>query len=231
MRPKLLDLFCGAGGAAMGYHRAGFDVVGVDIKRQPRYPFSFVQMDAIEALDRLSRSGWYIEPEEDDRAYFGTDFAAIHASPPCQRYSALTNRWGTSKKHPAMIGKVRKRLKELGLPWVIENVEGSPLRKPVMLCGSMFSLTTLSRSHYLKRHRLFESSHPIFCGEKCSHGNLAISVVGNGGGCSTRDNLRFCGVQQRREAMGIGWMTNAEMSQAIPPAYTEHIGKQLIQWC
>lgn len=230
MKPKLLDLFCGAGGCAVGYSRAGFDVVGVDSKPQPRYPFQFVQMDALEVLDILSRDHWYIETEDNDKPYFGRDFAAVHASPPCQRYSQLTNRWGVQKKHPALIAKTRDRLKRLGLPWVMENVEGSPLRKPVMLCGSMFELTTISRSHYLKRHRLFECSRPLHCGLKCSHGKQAISVVGNGGGCSTRDNLRFCSVQQRREAMGIGWMTNVEMSQSIPPAYTEFIGRQLIQY-
>ena len=113
---RLLDLFCGAGGAAMGYHRAGFEVVGIDIAPQPNYPFEFVQADAME---------------------FPLDgFDAIHASPPCQAYTALA-----TGKHPRLIEPMRERLASSGVPWVIENVVGAPLRQPVLLCGSMFGLS------------------------------------------------------------------------------------------
>ena len=132
-RPRLLDLFCGAGGAAMGYHRAGFDVVGVDINPQPHYPFAFHQADALE--------------------YPLAGFDAIHASPPCQRFSTMTQRWARSSSRPGPDEPTRSRLRESMLPYVIENVAGAPLVGPIRLCGSSFGLP-------VRRHRLFEMSSP-----------------------------------------------------------------------
>jgi DNA (cytosine-5)-methyltransferase 1 len=135
MKPRLLDLFCGAGGAAMGYHRAGFDVVGVDVNPQPNYPFEFVQEDALWVLDR-----WWT----------GT-YDAIHASPPCQHYANVTRWRGNRDNHPALIAEVRGGLQAIGLPWVIENVRTSQLRGDFMLCGTQFGLP-------IRRHRYFETS-------------------------------------------------------------------------
>lgn len=216
MRPLLLDLFAGAGGAAVGYHRAGFDVVGVDIRLQPNYPFEFHQGDALEFLGRF----WGAKP-----------FDAIHASPPCQKYlnmGAVNRKLGRGYKHPDLVAETRALLIDTGLPWVIENVEGAPLLEPVRICGTGFGLP-------LRRHRLFESNIPI-AGIPCAHnrftepkywtgwrpnGELRLSTVvqvyGNAGG---REHWPA--------AMGISWMTSREMCQAIPPAYTEYIGTQLL---
>lgn len=233
---RLLDLFCGAGGAAMGYHRAGFEVVGVDIKPQPHYPFEFHQADAIEYL-----------------AEHGCEFDVIHASPPCQAFSAMTNgRWQDRlKNHPDLIDPTRKLLCKIGRPYIIENVIGAPLIDPIMLCGTMFALETKAKSQ-LRRHRLFECSFsPNSLLPPCNHRNNAsvigvygggqhpqrrripstIGVYGHAGGSSKRDYLDFScfTTKDRRDAMGIDWMTGNELSQAIPPAYTEFIGRQLMQ--
>jgi len=213
-RPKLLDLFCGAGGAAMGYHRAGFDVVGVDIKPQPRYPFTFIQADAMTF------------PLE--------GFDAIHASPPCQGYStAVTSRsskWVPTKgkDEPRLIEGIRARLDGIGAPYVIENVWGARRDcRFFMLCGSMFGLS-------IARHRVFESS-PLFLAP--GHGNCRglakreaerlgweyrdMAVTGKG---------RRSGTGERwAQLLGIDWpATQHELAEAIPPAYTEFIGKQLL---
>jgi DNA (cytosine-5)-methyltransferase 1 len=217
-RPLLLDLFCGAGGCAVGYHRAGFDVVGVDHKPMPRYPFEFIQGDALEYL-----------------AEHGSEYDAIHASPPCQRYSVGTKSIpGRSESHPDLVPQTRELLEAVGKPWVIENVVGAPLRFPLKLCGSMFGLL-------VERHRLFESSELLLSPGRCRHhlfvgnypcgrssgtaraGERSKVVHVYGQGCSRGDR----GLWQR--AMGINWMTMREMAQAIPPVYTEWIGKQLIR--
>lgn len=200
--PRILDLFCCAGGAGMGYRRAGFDVVGVDIAPQPNYPFPFHRGDALEYL-------WA----------HGNEFDAIHASPPCQAYSETQRLQGN--EHPELIPPTREALKALGLPWVIENVPGSPLIDPFELCGGMFGLKTY-------RHRLFETNFSLFIpihpehearqtkmGRKPKDGEF-IHVVGN-----------FSGVDYARKAMDIDWMNRDEMAQAIPPAYTQFIGLQL----
>ncbi len=215
MSLRLLDLFCGAGGAAMGYHRAGFDVVGVDIEPQPNYPFEVHCRDALAVIDDLD--------------YFG-DFDVIHASPPCQRYSDLAKRNGNGADWPDLIAPIRELLEQTGLPWVIENVEGAPLRDPIMLCGTMFpGLRVL-------RHRLFESSvpltppahgdHPlVFTHDKrkAHYGELdqdTSFVQVTGGGNAT--------VANKAAAMDIDWMTGAELNEAIPPAYTQFLGEQLL---
>lgn len=195
----------------MGYHRAGFDVVGVDIKAQKHYPFEFHQADALEYL-----------------AEHGPEFDVIHASPPCQAFSALKSMWN-SRKHPDLIAPTREALRACGKPYIIENVPGAPLIAPFMLCGTMFGLGVGIAE--LRRHRLFEASFPVGLQTPCAH-RLFRQVIGVYGGHG-RDRRRKANTQdfstrQRREAMGIDWMTGTELSQAIPPAYTEWIGKQLM---
>lgn len=205
---RLLDLFCCAGGAGTGYHRAGFEVVGVDKVHQPRYPFEFHQADALEYL-----------------AEHGHEFDAIHASPPCQRHSTMTIRWGRQEEHPNLIGPTRKALMSLGKPYVMENVVGAPLCNAVVLCGSMFGLR--SGEWQLQRHRLFESNIMLWTPGECRHKGRALAVYGHAGGTSRRDGIRFPGTGAWPEGMGIDWMTGEELAEAIPPAYTEWIGKQL----
>lgn len=212
-RPLLLDLFCGAGGAAMGYHRAGFDILGVDIVDQPNYPFEFVRDDAVEHLAAL------IDLDMIDES----GFAAIHASPPCQdhsRLAALTGEHGTGW----MLGAVRELLTWTGVPWVIENVPGADMRADFRLCGCMFDLPGL------RRERWFETSwHGFALRPPCHHDDETVTVAGHPGGSSRRDGTRgFADTATWRRAMGIDWMTARELAQAIPPAYTEHIGAQLI---
>jgi DNA (cytosine-5)-methyltransferase 1 len=203
MRPRLLDLFCCAGGAAMGYAQAGFDVVGVDLNPQPRYPFAFIQHDAMTLDRRFLRS-----------------FDAIHASPPCQAYTKAQRL--RHREHPDLVKPVRDMLLAADVPFVIENVPGSPLRNPYTLCGGMFPELRVYR------HRWFECSFPVWCmghrphaapqvkmGRRVAEGEF-IQVVGN-----------FSGVEYARRAMGIDWMTRDELREAIPPAFTKHIGEQL----
>jgi len=200
-RPKLLDLFCGAGGAAVGYHRAGFDVVGVDLRPMPRYPFEFHQADALT---------------------FPLDgFDAVHASPPCQRYI----RGGLSDKarHPDLFGPVRELLAGQNAPWVIENVPGAPMWPDVVLCGSMFGLR-------VRRHRWFECSFPISpLTPSCDHSRPVAGVYGNAHGSAGAWPGMLPGDHETwSRAMGIDWMTTTELADAIPPYYTEHIGGFLL---
>lgn len=201
---KLLDLFCGAGGAAMGYHRAGFEVVGVDIKPQPHYPFEFHQADALEYCRE-----------------HGAEFDAIHASPPCQAYTMMQNIRNNAAAHPDLIEPTRQLLDAIGLPYVIENVYKAPLKAQLMLCGTMFGLRII-------RHRYFESPcFSLVLMPPCNHSDVYDPWHNK----KRRDSNLF------REAMGIDWMPDAgggrrsgTVSQAIPPAYTEFIGKQLMQY-
>jgi DNA (cytosine-5)-methyltransferase 1 len=211
-RPRLLDLFCGAGGAAVGYHRAGFDVVGVDIAWQPRYPFHFYQGNALKIL-------------EDDHEIDGLrawSFDAIHASPPCQAFTSARVIHG--RKHPDLLTPARELLQETGLPWVIENVPGAPMRPDLVLCGSQFP-GLRSANGQLVRHRWFEFSDPRIApalGYPCDHSRPTISVFGHGGHI-------YHGVEDWRTVMGIDWMTRDELSQAIPPDFAELVGHQLMQ--
>ena len=208
MRPLLADLFCGAGGAAMGYHRAGFDVVGVDLRPQPRYPFEFVQADAMT---------------------FPLDgFDAIHASPPCQDWSQLSRNYGAPGHGTAwLLHATLEILRGQPLPWVIENVVGAALPSPFILCGASFGLGASGLD--LNRHRLFQTSFPMLA-MPCQHrAGKTIGVYGNGTNSWHRQKLGRClRITEMREAMGIDWMTRAELSQAIPPAYTAFIGEQLM---
>lgn len=208
MMPRALDLFCGAGGASMGLHRAGFDVTGIDIKKQPRYPFRFIQADALKPPVNLSR------------------FDLIWASPPCQAHVSL--RWmHNAKRHEDLIAPTRDMLAATGVPFVIENVMDAPLRHEMVLCGTMFDLG--SGDAELWRHRKFETSWrmPMFSVPACRHyrRSRVIGVYGGHGRDRRRNvNAKDYPVAMRREAMGIDWMTDAELSQSIPPAYSEYIG-------
>lgn len=204
---RLLDLFCGEGGAAMGYHQAGFtEITGVDIRPMPKYPFQFVQADALDYL-----------------AKHGAEFDAIHASPPCQAYSMAGNQWRlTGHQYPDLVAPTRALLEEIGKPWVIENVPGAPLRNPTVLNGAMFGLR-------VRRVRWFETSFPMpltLCpcetqravrmGRAVKEGDI-ITPVGH-----------FSNVAYARKEMGIDWMGQRGLAQAIPPAYCEFIGRHLL---
>lgn len=218
MSLRILDLYCKAGGAALGYHQAGFDVVGVDIEPQPHYPFDFIQSDAL-TVDLC----W-------------SDFDAIHASPPCQDHSALSSMAGTHNTG-WLLEATRELLETTGLPYVIENVMGAPMRGDVILCGTMFGCTIDNAE--LWRHRQFEVGggwqldHWL---PQCAHGQRrhVLGVYGHADGEDVDRHRRRTrrgwtgSTSQRAEVMGIGWMTSAELAQAIPPAYTKWIGSQLI---
>lgn len=204
-RPRLLDLFCGAGGAGMGYHQAGFEVVGVDIQPQPNYPFEFHQADAMEV------------------PLHGYD--AIHASPPCQAYSPL-NAYN-HKSYPDLVAATRARLAGSGVPWVIENVPPAPLLNPVTLCGASFGLSVY-------RHRLFESSELLLAPPheahiaRCVRNGYLPTVerpfMSIHGGKHSRAWLAAAAA-----VMGVPWIrTIREVCEAIPPAYTEYVGAVLL---
>lgn len=209
---RMLDLFCGAGGAAMGYHRAGFDeIVGVDIMPQPHYPFTFIQADAMT---------------------FPLDgFNAIHASPPCQEYSALRNM--KTHQYAAVLPQMRERLITAGVPWIMENVPQAPMLQSVMICGTALGIP-------VRRHRLFDSSHFLYPAGPCRHSLDDINVYGHGAWNYHQrgekqshwqrkaSNQSPVGIAVARLAFDTPWMTQAETAECIPPAYTEWLGRQLI---
>jgi len=211
-RPRLLDLFCGQGGAAVGYHRAGFDVTGVDINPQPRFPFTFIQADALE----------YVREH-------GHEYDIIHASPPCQKYSVSAPL--SNGSHPDMVDPTRNALLATGRPFIIENVPGAPLHNPLVLCGTMFGLRVI-------RHRLFEiHPEPIwFPPRPCHHnGKSTGAVTEHGKNRRMGDKYQYVTVgghafikADAEIGMGIDWMTTSGLSQAIPPDYTEWIGRRIL---
>ena len=208
MKPRLLDLFCGAGGAAVGYSRAGFEVVGVDHVDQPNYPFEFIQDDVIEPA-------FYLDWRQ---------FDAIHASPPCPRYSLVSGFQGVAKAHPDLIGPVRELLDKTELPYVIENVPGAPLRRDLVLCGEMFGL----RVH---RHRLFELGGWFALAPTHTPHLLrgARTNCETGKGIARWITGHYADHDDASDAMDIAWMNREGLRAAIPPAYTEFIGHQLLQ--
>lgn len=209
----------------MGYHQAGFDVVGVDLKPQPRYPFEFHRGDVTGLAFYLEKGQWCIHLS--GVGDLGS-FDAIHASPPCQAHSDLKH-MHNAKKHEDLVPLTRGKLQWSGLPYIIENVEGSPLINPTVLCGTMFRLG--SGDAELWRHRLFETSFAPLLPPPCHHRERprVIGVYGGHGRDRRRTvNTQDYSTEQRREAMGIDWMTGAELSQAIPPAYTRFIGEHLL---
>jgi len=211
-RPLLLDLFCCEGGAATGYHAAGFDVFGVDIDPQPLYPFKMWVGDALEFLR-----------DKDLRV-----FDAIHASPPCQSYTTMSNRWGSDELE--LIDDVRDLLEATGKPWVIENVVGAKraMRSPLRLHGGQFGLD-------LYRPRLFESNVLLMAPPAASRPVDAVAVYGrkeDGRRLWTRKDgteLRAASLEQARDAMEMPWASWNGCREAIPPAYTKFIGEQLIR--
>lgn len=206
-RPRLLDLYGGAGGAAMGYHQAGFEVVGVDIEPQPRYPFEFHQADAL----------WFL-------AAHGHEFDVIHGSPPCHDHSALAGLVGLDGTGQ-LLAKTRTALARHAVT-VIENVAGAPMRADLTLCGTMFGLRLI-------RHRWFEIAGPVLLAEPWHPKHRVRTVTKNrraawdaGLNVSITGDV---GTYLGPEAMGIDWMTGEELTQAIPPAYTRYIGAQLLE--
>jgi DNA (cytosine-5)-methyltransferase 1 len=211
-RPRLLDLFCGAGGASVGYHRAGFDVVGVDNRPQPRYPFRFICDDALNVLAGDFRNADGLRLAE---------FDAIHASPPCQVFSIATQH--ARGNHKDLLTPIRGLLAETGVPWVIENVPGAPMRADYKLCGCMFGLNTQDRQ--LVRERWFETSwHGFDLRSPCDHqGRPAITITTKG------QPNRTGYADEAIASMGIDWMNSHERGLAIPPAYTEYLGARLLE--
>lgn len=210
-RPKLLDLFCSAGGSSTGFSHAGFDVTGVDINPQPRYPFKFILGDAL-TIDLSS-------------------YDCVAASPPCQSYSILAKRNGNGDSWPRLIEPVRQILIASGKPYIIENVIGAPLHNPVLLCGTMFPELRVIR------HRIFECNFPV---PALNHGphplchtfdkrKLHFSTTNEWTDFVQVTGGGNCTVAAARDAMQIPWMNRAELNEAIPPAYTHFIGLQLMR--
>lgn len=220
--PVLLDAFCCQGGASKGYQRAGFQVFGVDLDPQPRYPFPFHQGDAVAALDDLAsgKGLLFTLPEGGTVELFEEQVAAYHGSPPCQAFTLCQRIQGND--HPELIEPTRLRFEALGKPWAIENVEGAPLLDPITLCGAMFGLETY-------RHRLFESSVPMVAPAHPEHvarntkmgrppqSGEFMHIVGN-----------FSGVDRARGVMDMPWATRDGLREAIPPAYSEWVGQHLM---
>lgn len=225
-KPRILDLFCGAGGAATGYHRAGFDVVGVDIAPQPNYPFEFWQRDALNVLREVALI------REDENSYGGWalyDFDAIHASPPCQAFTAYRRKGhGVGDGYPNLIAETRDLIERTGIPYVIENVEQAKfeLRDPVTLCGSSFSLD-------VRRHRLFETNWlllPLPCRhfEQKAKGKRFPGATNRQGRFTCEVGVYRIPLPEQKKAMGVDWVvTLPELSQMVPPAFTEFIGWQM----
>lgn len=215
-RPKALDLFCKAGGTSMGLHRAGFELTGVDIKPQKRYPFGFVLGDALEYVVK-----------------HGHEYDLIVAGPPCQLYSKLKAL--TTRVYPDLVGPTREALQARGKPYIIENVPGAPLINPLLLCGTMFP------GLRVRRHRLFECWPTLWWAPSpCAHwGRCGNNRLLNKEGKRVTQSFENCDfltitgnsykASDGRQAMGIPWMTRAELSQAIPPAYTEWLGKEILK--
>jgi hypothetical protein len=196
-RPRLLDLFCGAGGCSVGYHRAGFDVFGVDIAYQPNYPYDMAVLDALDVLATPSMLA---------------EFDAIHASPPCQTFARVTAWRGSRDDHPDLLAPVLEALAGVDIPWVVENVPEAPLRPDYLLCGTQFGLD-------VRRHRIFQtgnwSAYDLIPPCQCRHNPRLLPFMHKG-------ERAFA------DAMGCDWMTKREARQAIPSAFTEYIGAQLL---
>jgi DNA (cytosine-5)-methyltransferase 1 len=209
---KLLDLFCGVGGASVGYHQAGFEVHGVDLKHGKRYPFTYLRANVLDIL----RDDEYIN-----------QFDVIHASPPCQTHSItkhLRNAQGKSTSKIDLIPETRAALIASGKPYIIENVPGSPLINPIQLCGSSFGLK-------VRRHRLFESNMPLV-GSKCDHKaqGRPVGVYGSLNDEIPKGGKTASTINEARKAMDMDWAIWTELVEAIPPAFTKYLGGQIVNW-
>ena len=202
--PRLLDLFCGVGGAAMGYHRAGFEVVGVDHKPQPRFPFELHCDDAFAYLEK-----------------HGHEFDAIHASPPCQAYSVTKNAHPT-EAYPDLLPITLHILSAIQTPWVVENVPGSPIKAALLLCGTMFGLR-------IKRHRYFQTNWPLpaLAPASCNHSEL-LDMYSSGASRNGTER-QYCDEMGITWAPVRYGNRRYAATQSIPPAYTEFIGRQLMR--
>ena len=206
---KLLDLYCGVGGASVGYARAGFEVTGIDLKHGKRYPYTYIRADVLEIIKDID----YLR-----------QFDVIHASPPCQTHSItqhLRNAQGKSTSKIDLIPQTRQALIESGVNYIIENVPGSPLIDPVQLCGSSFGLK-------VRRHRLFESNMPIK-GSVCNHKlqGRPIGVYGSLNDEIPKGGKTAATIDEARKAMGMDWAIWTELVEAIPPAFTQYLGEQI----
>ena len=223
MKPKLLDLYCKAGGCSAGYAKAGFEVIGVDINPQPNYPYEFIQADALEILKNEK---------------FISQFDAIAASPPCQYHSkakslSTARNGGKYGDHLDLIPGTRELLIKTGKPFIIENVAGAPLNNPVKLFGSQFKGLRTQRERWFESNiPLKESDLPRQKMKTPAAGNGigedgSISICGSGGvrGLNAKQIVLYWGFALG----GIDWMNRAELAEAIPPAYTEFLGKQLME--
>jgi DNA (cytosine-5)-methyltransferase 1 len=225
VKPRLLDLFCGAGGCTKGYQEAGFYVVGVDMNPQPNYcGDEFLRADAVGIASGIA---WSIQNGREPQNGLIGSFAAIHASPPCQAHTSMRHFGkGAGEGAPELIAPTRELLIATGLPYVIENVVGAPLLNPYRLCGSSFGLGVW-------RHRLFETNFPMMV-PTCQHYATPkpIAVYGDhpqtSGEKGTHRVRRARSLGEGQAAMGIDWMPWKELTQAIPPAMTEHIGSYLL---
>jgi DNA (cytosine-5)-methyltransferase 1 len=209
---KLLDLYCGAGGASAGYAAAGFDVTGIDLKHGKRYPYNYIRGDVLEYLQDFN---------------FLRSFDVIHASPPCQTHSItqhLRNAQGKTTNKVDLIPQTRAALIASGKPYIIENVPGSPLINPVQLCGSSFNLK-------VRRHRLFESNMPIE-GTTCNHNaqGRPVGVYGSLNDQIPNGGKTAVNITEARQVMGIDWAIWTELVEAIPPVYTDYLGAQIVSW-
>jgi DNA (cytosine-5)-methyltransferase 1 len=213
-RPLALDLFCGAGGASMGLYRAGLDVIGVDIRPQPRYPFRFIRGDALRPPVDLGR------------------FDFVWASPPCQHFSLATRcRPGAAEKHPNLIPPIRNMLERSSGLFCMENVPGAPLRHDLVLTGCMFGLTTYRKRKFEMNYFVLAPRPGVPFGPESRPGTFTI--VGHTGNSSLK--TRKAGVNRGtktdwQRAIGIDWMSVAEMANAVPPAYSEFIGRAALQY-
>ena len=209
---KLLDLYCGAGGASAGYAAAGFDVTGIDLKHGKRYPYNYIRGDVLEYLQDFN---------------FLRSFDVIHASPPCQTHSItqhLRNAQGKTTNKVDLIPQTRAALIASGKPYIIENVPGSPLINPVQLCGSSFNLK-------VRRHRLFESNMPIE-GTTCNHKaqGRPVGVYGSLNDQIPNGGKTAVNITEARQVMSIDWAIWTELVEAIPPVYTDYLGAQIASW-
>jgi DNA (cytosine-5)-methyltransferase 1 len=206
---KLLDLYCGVGGASVGYARAGFEVTGIDLKHGKRYPYTYIRADVLEVIKDID----YLR-----------QFDVIHASPPCQTHSItqhLRNAQGKSTSKIDLIPQTRQALIESGVNYIIENVPNSPLIDPVQLCGSSFGLK-------VRRHRLFESNMPIK-GSVCNHKlqGRPIGVYGSLNDEIPKGGKTATTIDEARKAMDMDWAIWTELVEAIPPAFTQYLGEQI----